>query len=351
MENKKNIVDMIIQDNTFLSILTSYKNNKTNAHKAVFNDGYKNGLCDCLYLIEIDGKAKKIILPIFSSQKTTTWNFLYLKTIKSVIPESYLENLEDHEILNMVICPLYYYDESNNDVTYMSLISAQDFLNNGIKGKNGYSTYFWNKDLPNKYSKTKKDLISDLFILTLPFLTKQEIKDICKVYATKYVSRFSDVSKRSEITKINNIYQGLYAQISIYLDLLNSGEIVYMTWYNEDDLGIDIKILIDNQIYNIDVKSTKTKNLQISKNRYETDFYAVCNWKKQEANLLGYLFKYDFWQSNLNNTIQPENKDGMWIKSLESISNKLVNTSDFKTKISEYNKLKMKQNEILFNQN
>lgn len=349
METKTNIIDKVLSDDTFISILRSYKNAKTGAHKATFNDGYKNGLCNCLYLIEIDGKAKKIILPIFSTQKTVTWSFFYLKTIKENIPASYLEGLEDHEILNMVLCPLYFFDTISDDVTYMALISAQDFMNKGIKGKNGYSTYFWNKDLPNKFSKNKKELISDCFVMTLPYLSKDEIREICKRYATKYVARFGDTNERSEITKINNIYHGLYAQVIVYIKLLNDGHDVLMTWYNEDDLGIDIQVLIDGEYYNIDVKSTTTKDLRISKNRKETDFYAVCDWKANEPVLLGYLFKYDFWQSDINQTESPVNKDGMWLKPISNVKKSFVMLENFQEKVHTYNKIKMKQNEVLFN--
>lgn len=348
---KTEIRNKILSDNNFISILESFKNNITSAFKIEFDNEYKNGLCDILYGVTINGKLQKIILPIFSSEKTTTWNLAYLKDIKNAIPESYLATFEDNEIIDMIYCPIYFLDKYSGEIIFLSLLSAHDFVHHGIKGKNGYSTYFWNDKLPNAYSINKKQLNSDVFIMSLPHYTKKQLKEICKTYATKFHKRFADVTKRSEQTKIKNIADGLYAQIIVYLDLLQAGHVATMDWHSEDDLGIDIRLFINNIYLNIDVKSTKDENLKITKNRKETDFYAVCTWEKNEPVLEGYVFKYDFWKSEILNTVAPEKNNDIFFKSLKSLKKdkNLIHFDDMFTKFNNYKLKKLKRNERLFN--
>lgn len=348
---KNEIVDKILGDNNFTSILSSFKNDVTSAFRIEFDNEFKNGLCNILYGITINGKLQKIILPIFSSEKTTTWNFSYLKDIKRVIPQEMLATFEDHEIIDMIYCPLYFLDKYSGEIIFLSVISAHDFMHHGIKGKNGYSTYFWNDKLPNAYSINKKQLVSDVFIMSLPHYSRKQIKEICKTYATKYHARFADVSKRTEQTKIKNIANGLYAQIIIYLDLLQAGHVVSMDWHTEDDLGIDIQLKINDVIINLDVKSTQDENLKITKNRKETDFYAVCTWDKYEPMLEGYVFKFDFWKSEILNTEAPEKNGDVYFKSIKSLkkSKALLHFDDMFAKFNNYKLLKMKRNERLFN--
>lgn len=348
---KEEIVDKILKDSNFTGILKSFKNEITSAFKIEFDNEYKNGLCNILYGVTINDKLEKIILPIFSSEKTTTWNFSYLKDIKRVIPANMLNGLEDHQIIDMIYCPLYFLDKYSGEIIFLSLISARNFIDNGMKGKNGYSTYFWNDKLPNKYSINKKELVSDVFIMSLPHYTKKQLKEICKTYATKFHAKFADVTKRNEQTKIKNISNGLYAQISVYLDLLKSGYDVTMDWHTEDDLGIDIQLLLNDVLFNIDVKSTQDENLKISKNRKETDFYAVCTWNKNEPILEGYVFKFDFWKSEILETEAPEVKNEMFIKSIKSLnkSGHLLNIDGIFGRYNTYKIKKMKRNERLFN--
>lgn len=348
---KNEIVEKILHDSNFTSILNSFKNDITSAFKIEFDNEYKNGLCNILYGVTINGKLQKIILPIFSSEKTTTWNLAYLKDIKRVIPEAMLATLEDHEIIDMIYCPLYFLDKYSGEIIFLSLISAHDFVHNGIKGKNGYSTYFWNDKLPNSYSINKKQLNSDVFIMSLPHYSKKQIKDICKTYATKYYERFANVSKRSAQTIIKNISTGLYAQIIVYLDLLQAGHVVSMNWQTEDDLGIDIRLFINDIYLNIDVKSTHDENLKISKNRKETDFYAVCSWEKSEPVLEGYVFKFDFWKSEILDTVAPVKSGDMFIKSIKELKKEkaLIHFDEMFGKFNNYKLKKLKRNERLFN--
>ncbi len=101
---------------------------------------------------------------------------------------------------------------------------------------------------------------------------------------------------------------------------------------------------------NIDVKSTKTDDLKISKNRKETDFYAVCSWDKSNPILLGFLFKYDFWKSDLTKSKSPEKKDDMWFKTLKDIKKDMTDIDNIYSKYHNYQIQRMKRNERLFNE-
>lgn len=342
--DKQQITNHIAQDKNMQAILNIYKNNQfTKGNKIDFTNEYKNGFTNSIYTIELNDMLNTVIVPLFSTEKTITWNFNYIKNIKAVLPD-----YTDEQLIEMIKCPLYYYDKISDEIIFLQLISLKDYLKFGINGKNGFSVYFWNDKLPNQYAIKKKDIVSQLFVDTLPLYNKTELMTLCKEYATKYYKLFANVSNRSDQTKINNIANGLYAQIIVYLDLLKQGYDVSMDWYTEDDLGIDIQFHINNEIINIDVKSTKTKDLKISKNRKETDFYAICTWNGKVPVLQGYLFKYYFWDSKLLNTQKPNKKDEMYFKSLTELNDLTVNIDEVFNIKHKYKILKMKRGETLF---
>jgi hypothetical protein len=346
--SKSEITQKIIADKNFKTILKTYKTPLTEGFGITFSDGYKNGLTDIVYGITIDGKLISILVPIFSTEKTITWNNSYVKTVKSLLPAQF-QALEDHEIVSLIKTPLYYFDKFTNDVIFLSLVNLTDFMNNGMKGKNGFSVYFWNDKLPNRWSLDKKQLSGEVFVATLPKLSNKELKNICAEYATDFHKKFADITQRSEQTKIKNIALGLYAQIKTYLWMLNNGYDVSMEWVDGDDLGIDIIYHVNGTDINIDVKSTKTDVLKISKSRKETHFYAVCNWNKSEPQLLGLLFKHNFWKSEIINTLAPEKKNDMYTKSLKQIAPDLVDMDKTFAILHNYNILRMKRGQRLFN--
>lgn len=343
---KNEITQMINYDNVLNKILSVYKNSKkTIGEKIDFDDDNKNGLSNSIYTIYMGKDINTIIVPVFSTEKTITWNFGYLNTIKQLLPE--LNELEDHEIMSKIKCPLYFFDKIDNELLYLSYVSASNWLEYGRKGKNGNSVYWWNDKLPNKSNITKKDIINDVFVETLPYLSKKDIKDICKNYAEKYYKRFGgDI--RSSKTKINNIKNGLYAEISIYLQLLNAGYNVSFNWLTEDDLGIDIVFEIDGEYIHIDVKSTKDQNLKISKNRKETDFYAICTWDKTNPALIGFLNKHYFWKSSIYRTDAPKKVNDMYVKTINELYEHIIPITDLYGQYRQYKKKKMKKNERLF---
>lgn len=345
---KDEIVNKITKDKNFTTILKCYKTEKTSAYCIDFYNEYKNGLVDKIYGITIDDKLINILVPVFSTEKTITWNFSYLKTIRSILPAEH-RDLEDHELVDLIKCPLYYFDKYTGETIFLSLVSLKDWIDNGNKGKNGFSVYFWNDKLPNKYAISKKALKSDIFVKSLPFYKDNQLKSICKDFATEYHAQFANVSARSSQTVIKNITDGLYAQIKVYLYLLKEGYTVRMDWSEGDDLGIDIQLYIQNTWLNIDVKSTKTTDLKISKNRKETDFYAVCTWDKSDVILKGFLFKFDFWKSDILGTNEPEYIGDMYSKSLASLKKQIVKIDNIFTPYHNYQKLKMKRGERLFN--
>lgn len=346
---KTEITEKIISDQTFKQILNSYKTSLTTGFVTTFVNEYKNGLVEKFYGITMDGKLISLLLPIFSSENTTTWNNSYLTTIKSALPAEH-QHLEDHELVELIKCALYKLDEYSGEVIFLALVNLSDWLNNGFKGKNGHSVYFWNDKLPNSWSITNKKLKSEVFILTLPKLSNNEIKALCLEYATTFHAKFANISERSEQAKIKNIATGLYAQLKTYLWLTASGYDVSMEWLGGgDDLGIDITYHVNGMAINIDVKSTKTDLLKISNNRKETNFYAVCTWNKSEPQLLGFLFKYNFWRSDIINTIAPEKKNDMYIKSLTQIAPDLITLDKTFNILHNYNMLKLKRGTRLFN--
>lgn len=345
---KDEIVELIATDSNFKSILKSYKTNQTQGFKIEFNNEYKNGLVEMVYGITIEDKLVSLLIPIFSSEKTITWNFSYLKTIRSLLPLEY-QDLEEHELVSLIKCPLYYLDKYTGELIFLSLVNLSDWIDNGNKGRNGFSVYFWNDKLPNKYAITKKQLDSEIFVQSLEYYSDKELKAICLDYATKYHAKFANIQERGAKTVIKNIADGLFAQIEVYLYLKNEGYDVRMEWSDGDDLGIDIQLNTHNTWLNIDVKSTRTKDLKISKNRKETDFYAVCTWDKSEVVLEGFLFKYHFWKSEILDTPAPEFKNEMYLKSLKSLNKYMVNTDDIYVPFNEYKTKKMKRSTRLFN--
>lgn len=346
--NKNDINKQIINDSNFKSILKSYKSDITSAFKLEFSNEYKNGLCSIVYGITIDDDLISLLVPIFSSEKTSTWNLSYLKTIKESLPKEY-SSMEDHELVNIIKCPIYYLDKFTGEIIFLSLINLSDWIEYGSKGRNGYSVYFWNDKLPNKYSVTKNILLSDIFEMQLPYFNKKQLQKLCLDHATKFHSKFANVAERSAKTMIKNIANGLYAEIEVFLHLKNEGYDVKMAWSDGDDLGIDIQLYIQKTWINIDVKSTKTEDLKIAKNRKETDFYAVCTWNKSNVILEGFLFKYNFWKSDIMKTEAPEKKNDMYHKSLKDLNKYLVSIDDIYTPYNKYKTLKMKRSSRLFN--
>ena len=220
---KSDIVTNIIEDDVLKALLKSYKNDLTSGFGFKFKQEYENnGLANITYGVTIKDKLIALIIPIFSTEKTTTWNFSYLKTIKQCLPKEF-QDLDDGELVNLIKCPLYYFDKYTGTLQYMSLVSLSDWLVNGSKGQNKHSVYYWNDKLPNKDNLTKKDIISEMFVLSLPLYTKKQTKDICKDYATQYYKRFANPGERTATTRIKNIADGLYAQIQVYLYLLKEG--------------------------------------------------------------------------------------------------------------------------------
>lgn len=349
--SKTDICDMIASDVNFQNLLKLYRvSDKTAGDVIHINNEYKNGLSEKCYVIT-DATRKKlisIIVPIFSSENTTTWDNRYLKDIRSGLPKE-LASLEDHELKDHILCVLYRFDKVTTSVELMQAVTLNDWLEYGYKGKNGHSIYFVNDKLPNKQAIGLKHVKSDIFVKLLPSYNKKELKEITVKYATAQYKKFANESGRTAATVIKNIADGLYAQIQVYLWMLKEGYNITLEWADGDDLGIDLIYRVNGMDINIDVKSTKTTDLKISKNRKETNFYAVCNWNKTEPVLLGFLFKFNFWKSDIVNTTSPEKKNDMYCKPLTDIAKDLVTVDQLFTVQNNYNLLKIKYGQRLFN--
>jgi hypothetical protein len=345
------IAEKVYTDSNFQNILKAYKSDKTKGFAFDFSNSNANGLVEKIVGIEQEGRLISLIVPLFCTSKTITFNFSYFNTIRNLLPAPYNE-LEDDELLKLIQCPLYYLDEEISQLHFLQLVNLSDWFEQGNKGKNGRSVYFWVDHLPNRSAITLKNLKSSIFVKLLDSYTTKELKTLCLEYATNFHKKFADISQRGETTKIKNIATGLYAQIKTYLALKNAGYAVTMEWDTKKDyIGIDILFTINETTINIDVKSTKDDNLKISKINKETDFYAVVSWEKSEPKLLGFLFKYNFWKSEILGTKNPiQVREDLYSKPLKEIKKDLTTIDKLYNIVQNYNRLKLKRGTHLFNE-
>lgn len=347
--SKTEILDKISNDKIFSKILSIYKSAElsgTKYHLDFEKYSNANGLLPNIYVIHKDKEIVDIIIPLFTTEKTVTWNFSYNEIIVNTLINDY--KLEIHDITRLSKTMIYYLDKYNADVTFLSLLKVDDFISNGFKGSNGKSVYFWNDKLPNKWSLYMKDLESDVFVNTLHFMSDKQLKTYCKKYAEDKYNQFYDgTHERGYKTKILNISDGVYAQLKLYRQLKAEGHNVNMTWLDKDDYGVDIQLEINNIIINIDVKSTKDEYLKISKYRKETDFYAII----QKGIFLGYINKFEFWPSNITGSKEPEKneKTGMFSKKLtKKWQKEFLKIDELFKDLLEYRSKKMKRKAQLF---
>ncbi len=315
---KNEILDIITSDETFKKIMDAYKESgvSANLHKFPFDTTSKpNGLLTNVYVFHKDDKVVDIFLPIFTSEKTVTWDFKYNDYILDLIQTEH-KIADIAEVTALTKACVYNYNKYTGEVIFSSLLKVSDWIDNGHKSKYSKSVYFWNDKLPNAWSLKLKKLKSELFVNTLPFMSDKQLKVYCKTYAENKHKDFVDPEgvKRGAKTKISNISNGIYAQIKLYNDLKEKGHDVSMEWLDGDDLGIDITMTVNNTRINIDVKSTKSDSIKISKFRKETDFYAII----QNDVFLGFINKYDFWESKVTGSKAPEKNEntGLFEKKL-----------------------------------
>jgi hypothetical protein len=347
---KTEITDLVSNSEILKKIFTLYKNNKTEGH--VYNMEFSqysgaNGLLKSIYVFTINDQIIDIILPIFTSKKTSTWDFKYNQIIADTLKDDY--KLDVGQVTELTKTAIFYLVDK--EVSFLSLLNVSDFINYGQKGQNGKSVYFWNDKLPNQYSLNMTNLKSDLFVKLLPQYNNKQLMKICLDYATINYSKFNNEQKRGSKTIISNISKGLYAQIKVYLQLKSEGHQVNMHWKDQDDLGIDITLESNGININIDVKSTSDEFLKISKFRKETDFYAIVNWIKTEPKLLGFIIKYSFWKSDIYNSKSPikDEKTGLFYKKItKKWQKEFLKIEGLFSNLQEYKKSKIKQKEQLF---
>lgn len=353
MENKiskNDISTLVLKHNTFKNFLKVYNDKDSSAYSYTIQSDkeWNNGLLDRFFVIELGGEIVQIIVPIFSTEKTITWSLGYVKPIKETL-EANGKKVDDEKIGKLIKVALFFLDKETTDLTFLAAIELNDWINEGNKGKNGHSVYFWNDRLPNQWCLTKKELEAEWFVKKLPGLSKKQIMQLCTEYATTYYTKFANANNRSVKTIITNIAKGLYAQIMVYLWYREEGYDVNLVWADGDDLGVDIIYNINGHAINIDVKSTRDEFLRISKNRKETDFYAVVKWNKTIPVMLGFLNKWDFWASKVVGTDAPEKVNEMYVRRLtKKYMKHLLKIDDLYECKREYDKLKRKRKEQLF---
>lgn len=351
--NKTDILNKISESEILKSIFKLYKDAKTEGHIYKLDDSQysgMNGLLGSIYVFTLKDKIVDIIIPLFSTEKTSTWNFSYNDILASTLKEY---NLEVHDITNLAKAAVFYMNKNTNDIDFMTVVNVSDWIANGSKGSNGKSVYYWNDKLPNTDALTKGDIKSEIFVKMLPNWTNKKLMDICSEYANENFKKFATGEvNRTDKTKIKNIAKGLYAQIKTYLHLKEEGYDVNMTWTNKDDLGIDITWKTNDIKINIDVKSTSDEFLKISKFRKETDFYAIVKWETAYVPvLIGFINKFDFWQSSLLGTKAPikDEKSGLFVKKLTKVWMKtFLKIDGVFDNLMKYQSLKVKNKAKLF---
>lgn len=348
--SKAEITSQIFTNQTFKSLIDLYKTNDKSAYSLSFNSDkeWKNGLLNKIILIT-NTKAKTthtIIVPIFSTEKTITWNISFYSLIEKLVTESGYQCTSDK-----IKCCLFFMDKDTLETSFMSLISLDNWIEHGHKGKNGRSVFFWNEKLPNSWSLNSSKLKTELkhdYILSLSI---KDLKTWCKNEATLLAKTFNS-SGRSEKTMIQNISNGLMAELWLFKKLQAEGHQVEFNWKDGDDLGIDILYTVGNKTYGIDVKTCKDGILKIKKVRQQTHYYAVIDSSGKDFKLIGYCHKWQFWPSKYGTGTSPEwnDKTKMYERKLTKkwIAETFVKIQDLSTVESEINKTKLQRKEQLF---
>lgn len=350
--SKTDILELVSNNEVIKHIFKLYRDNGCEGHiySIDFNSYSKpNGLLKNVYVFTIKDQIIDIVIPIFTTEKTTTWDFSYNKTIVNTLNDL---NLSEADITNKSKVAIFYLDKVNKDTSFLSLMNVKDWISNGIIGKNQKSVYFWNDKLPNQWNINKSELKSEIFVKTLEFYNSVNLMKFCRDYANNEYTKYStNNDTRDSKTIIKNIGKGMYAQIKLYLQLKKEGHDVSMKWLDKDDLGIDIVLNQNNTIIKIDVKSTSDDYLKISRFRKETDFYAIINWDKTTPTLLGFINKFNFWQSKVLRTDAPvlDEKTQLYTKKITKKWSKTFLTIDkLSTNLQEYRSLKIKSKQQLF---
>ncbi len=349
---KSDIQDLVLATDQMKKIFTMFKDNKTTGASYEIPGSYhnvKNGLLPSVFVFTKDDEIVDIIMPVFSTSPTSTWNFSYNQAIVEAVAEDF--KLDEADVTKKAKAAVFFYDEINGETTFLTVLRVKDWIEHGHRGKNAKSVYFWNEKLPNTHGLLMSHLRGELFVKLLPQYTNKQLMEICTSYANKNFKKFNNEQKRGDISRINNIARGLYAQIKTFLYLKGQGFDVDMNWNEGDDLGIDITYETQGSKINIDVKSTSDDRLKISKFRKETDFYAVVTWNKSKPELVGFINKYSFWQSSILGTEAPAKDEvsGLYTKKLtKKWMKEFLKMEQLFDSMHDYNSSRMKKKAQLF---
>ena len=172
------IAAKITAESNFKNILKAYKSDKTTAFVVEFENKNSNGLVENIFGIQLGDRLISLIVPLFCTAKTISFNFSYFNTIRNVLPKEY-QDLEDNDLLNLIQCPLYFLDEEVGDVIFLQMVNLNDWFDQGMKGKNGKSVYFWIEQLPHRCALTLKSLKSSIFVKILDSYNNKQLKTLC----------------------------------------------------------------------------------------------------------------------------------------------------------------------------
>lgn len=343
---KPQITDMLIDDPSFQKIVNVYKNNRTTCIVCTISDDGLNGLGNKFYCIRDKNTniVEKIIVPVFSTSNTITWNQKYIDMIKAELTINNIEFI-DTELEDKILITLNIYDNDINDSAFIQVCTLNSFLRTGITGKHSYNDnvnkYKWLDKLPDNTAMKLHELEKNYFLDKLPDMKYDELYNYCNEYAIKNWENFYNPNNRTREEVITNITDGLVIEYIHAANLISNfgTDAVFVNDDTQgDDTGVDIILNVNRKNVKIDVKSTKSSNLSITSKRDDTDFYAIYNnnTKYKTPKFLGYVHKSDFW------TDEVKEYQGRYLRSLDSLKdNIIVNEMDLFTY-----KLRLKMNKF-----
>ncbi len=117
----------------------------TNLPRDVFHSySQANGLVNLLYVITVNGEVTEILMPLFSTNKTITWNMEYIDNISSAISKDHRISIERlYEITRLAM-----FVGDKKEFNYVGRVDADAFVMHGHRSHfNSQSLYIYNKDI------------------------------------------------------------------------------------------------------------------------------------------------------------------------------------------------------------
>jgi hypothetical protein len=329
-QEKQEIARKIEESKEFRKILSAYQSEHTYCDVFEYNTIGKNGATETVYLVRTKktNSIVALVMPIFYSENSVTYDPKYMVGIHNMIAEDH-PDLTIEDLVKYTVCPIFFYDGSQ--VVFKLFIKLSTWISKGNVGYKNPETRFlraneMNTGLFEKFAIQKKHVLGRLLNVQVSEMTIKELWSYCEQFAKDNYPAFADKNDRTSAQKIKDITNGMFAQLYVFKQMKAKGlEVVFPYPENKDDKGVDMLVKVTNGTWiKLDVKSAKGKYLRISSMREQTQFYVVVSWSGKTPKIHGYLFKYDFFGSDVWKTQQPQEKDGMFHKELSSIQKAFI---------------------------